>query len=159
LKPQSRFCLHCGQLVESPSPIDAPAESAASRAAASLTPLPAATGGPARPVGYAVLLTFADGSAVVVDEDAVIGRKPLEVAAAEGLLAVPLVDPVKTSSRVHLRMYLTPQGVNVVDARTGNGTAVEHAGVRYDARPGQPFWIEPGDRLWLGDVSVDVSLA
>ena len=146
-----------GLLVEStPTAAFDVASLSASDVAATLAPAP---GEPRSAVGYAVLLTFGDGSAVIVDEDAVLGRKPLEVAAEENLLAVPLNDPLKTSSRVHLRMFLTPQGVNIVDAHSGNGTAVEHAGVRYDAQPGQAFWIEPGDRLRLGDVSVDVALA
>lgn len=109
-------------------------------------------------VNYRVVLTFADGSGVMLASDAVLGRKPEAAAAAEGLVAVPLVDPVKSSSRVHLRLFLRPQGVHVVDADSGNGTSVEHDGVAYECVPGQAFWIEPGDRLWLGDVPVEVSL-
>ncbi|RII42776.1 FHA domain-containing protein [Galactobacter valiniphilus] len=167
LKPHSRFCLNCGQLVDpavlaaaQPGTPQAPAASPAAAAASTLPPEPQAGADYPAPLhGYSVLLTFADGSAVIVDDDAVLGRKPQETADAEGLIGVPLVDPLKSSSRVHLRLFLTPQGVNVVDAGSGNGTSVEHAGARYDAKPHEPFWIEPGDRLWLGEVPIDVSLA
>lgn len=181
LKPHSRFCLNCGQLVDpaileaqSPAPSSAPQgaplasasfdaappQSTAMAAAATLQEQDLAQApGPVSAHGYSVLLSFGDGSAVIVDDDAVLGRKPERAAQDEDLIAVSLIDPLKSSSRVHLRLYLTPQGVNVIDAGSGNGTSVEHAGVRYDARPHEPFWIEPGDRLWLGEVPVDVSLA
>lgn len=109
-------------------------------------------------VPYRVALTFSDGSSVLLDSDAVLGRKPEAVAAQEGLVAVPLIDPVKSSSRVHLRLRLRPEGVHVVDAGSGNGTTVEHEGAVYACEPHSAFWIEPGDRLWLGDVPVEVSL-
>lgn len=181
LKPHSRFCLNCGQLVDAgtaapsaPSSAYAaaqsltmpsyPAETAVPAYATDAAPLapivpPAPAPAPASATGYAVLLTFADQSQVLVSGDAVLGRKPEDAALDEGIIAIPLVDPLKSSSRVHLRLYLTPQGVNVVDAGSGNGTQVEHAGTKYEARPGQPFWIEPGDCLWLGDVPVAVSIA
>lgn len=107
---------------------------------------------------YRVLLEFSDGSQVMLDDDAVLGRKPEQAAVEDDLIAVPLVDPLKSASRVHLRFYLTPQGVNVVDAGSGNGTRVEHEGTMYECTPGQPFWIEPGDRLWLGEVPIAVAL-
>lgn len=107
---------------------------------------------------YRVLLEFSDGSQVMLDDDAVLGRKPESAAVQDDLIAVPLVDPLKSASRVHLRLYMTPQGVNVIDAGSGNGTRVEHDGTMYECTAGQPFWIEPGDRLWLGEVPIAVSL-
>ncbi|WP_147433612.1 FHA domain-containing protein [Galactobacter caseinivorans] len=107
---------------------------------------------------YRVLLEFSDGSQVMLDDDAVLGRKPEQAAVQDDLIAVPLVDPLKSASRVHLRLFMTPQGVNVVDADSGNGTRVEHEGTMYECTAGQPFWIEPGDRLWLGEVPIAVSL-
>jgi hypothetical protein len=109
-------------------------------------------------VGYSVRLTFSDGSSLRLSSDAVLGRKPQIVAEEENAVSVPLIDPLKSSSRVHLRMRLHPEGVSVEDAGSGNGTRVEHEGRLYDAQPGQPFWVVPGDTIWLGEVPVVIEL-
>lgn len=180
----SRFCPHCGQLVnQSPSAAaSSPAVDAARTLSERPVPSQAMSGVPTADVqghalaeahgnlagqastetaatpSYRVLLEFSDGSQVLLDADAVIGRKPEQAALQEDLIAVPLVDPLKSASRVHLRLYMTPQGVNVVDSASGNGTRVEHDGHMYECQAYQPFWIEPGDRLWLGEVPIGVSL-
>jgi hypothetical protein len=114
---------------------------------------------PVRPeLGYTVRLTFSDGSSMRVASDAVLGRKPQRIAEEEQLIPVALLDPLKSSSRVHLRMRLSTEGVSVEDAGSGNGTRVEHEGRLYDAQPGQPFWVVPGDTVWLGEVPVVIEL-
>jgi hypothetical protein len=142
------------------SPIPASAHSARSARSAASAPSAPSAGSPAQDsgVGYSVRLTFSDGSSLRLSSDAVLGRKPQIVAEEENAVSVPLIDPLKSSSRVHLRMRLHPEGVSVEDAGSGNGTRVEHEGRLYDAQPGQPFWVVPGDTIWLGEVPVVIEL-
>lgn len=137
---------------ETPSaPAQSPVPSAAS-------PAPSARSAGQPDLGYTVRLLFGDGSSVRVASDAALGRKPQLIAAEENLISVPVIDPLKSSSRVHLRMRLRAEGVSVEDAGSGNGTRVEHEGRLYDAQAGQPFWVVPGDTVWLGEVPVAIEL-
>ena len=136
---------------------DAPVDASAGVASAS-SPAPSAQSAGHPELGYTVRLGFGDGSSVRIDTDAILGRKPQLKAAEENLISVPLIDPLKSSSRVHLRMRLRAEGVSVEDAGSGNGTRVEHEGRLYDAQPGQPFWVVPGDTVWLGEVPVSIEL-
>lgn len=130
-------------------------------APAAPAPIPAAEPAPAQDenvLPFRVRLTFTDGSQQLLDSDAVVGRKPQAVAEAEDVAAVQLLDPMKSSSRVHLRVHLREEGVSVVDAGSGNGTRVEHENRLYDCQVGQPFWVVPGDTVWLGEVPVVIEL-
>jgi len=131
-------------------------------AAAQSTPaVPAAPVVPAAApsAGSTVVLSFSTGDRVIVVGNAVIGRKPQSEALNSGAQSIPIDDPKRSLSRVHLLLNVDSRGATVTDPGSANGSSLERAGVTARLVEGQPTVVLPGDRLWLGDVSADLSTA
>ncbi|WP_144760720.1 zinc-ribbon domain-containing protein [Curtobacterium sp. 9128] len=183
LRPNSMFCLACGQLAtggrrSTPAPVsdtsEVPPKPSASvpppPAVAPVPPPPAGAAGPdaqgleariaaAPSVGVPGLpqLVFTTGQTLVVREGTVLlGRRPEDIAAAEGAAAFALDDPDRSTSRVHAAVVFGPTGLRVVDRGSGNGTVLRR-GDREDRCPeGLPVELVPGDELWFGSVGARV---
>jgi hypothetical protein len=112
--------------------------------------------GPTRTL--AGFLIFDDGSAVVLDDDYVLGREPEGDPEVQQGRAKALVvdDPSLMVSRVHARISVRDGEVTVVDANSANGTLV--AGPDDDGwsplEPDSPLAIVPGTRILLGERSL-----
>jgi hypothetical protein len=149
-----------------PPPAPAPAQAQAPRASRltlpssdSAEPEPAPEperSGPTRTL--AGFLIFDDGSAVVLDDDYVLGREPEGDPDVQQGRAKALVvdDPSLMVSRVHARISVHHGEVTVVDANSANGTLV--AGPDDDGwsplEPDAPLTIVPGTRILLGERSL-----
>lgn len=193
LRPNSMFCLSCGQLIASayppvPSGIQQPASTGAATPAAPSrpagpnmpVPLPPPIGGAPEPVAptpaapaesapaagpatsaprplTAVKLQFSTGDHAVVARTAVIGRVPQSAAQNSGAQAVEVKDTTRSVSRVHLTLTVRDGAATVTDMGSANGSAVERAGARTPLVEGRAVAVSPGDRIWLGDVSAEVS--
>ena len=125
-------------------------------------PVPAArpvpTAGAVPSVG-AVLLTFSTGELVTVAGSAVVGRAPQEAARNAGSQAVAVDDPTRSVSRVHLFVDVADGRALVRDAGSGNGSQLERDGLRRTLPEATGTELVAGDRIWIGDVSVDVATA
>jgi hypothetical protein len=103
-------------------------------------------------------LVFDDGSAVVLDDDYVLGREPEgDPTVAQGhAKALVVEDPSLMVSRVHARISVRDGEVVVVDANSANGTLV--AGPDDEGwsplEPETPLVIAPGTRILLGERSL-----
>jgi hypothetical protein len=220
VRPNSMFCLECGQLahgvpviaapadlvvvIEAPqaaavvprtaasvpsSPASAPAEEAPVLVAEAPAPatlrevprVPAAPTetvrradfvAPTAPQVYAlpapspaasgrsrVTLEFSTGERAVVSGMAVIGRSPHGSARNSGAQAIEVQDPTRSVSRVHLYLTVSDGAVTVSDAGSGNGSALERAGIRTALKEGRPLTVQAGDRLWLGDVHAELQFS
>jgi len=124
---------------------------------ASVAPVVAVPG--ATPPPSSVALTFSTGERVSVTGRAVIGRKPQSTAQNAGAQAIEVHDDTRSVSRVHLTLDVDRHGVTVTDAGSGNGSSLERGGARVPLREGKPAQVHPGDRIWLGEVSVDLAFA
>jgi hypothetical protein len=106
------------------------------------------------PLGFLVL---EDGSSIELDRPVIVGRQPVlrspVTAKAQTPRLVPLPDPDKMLSRVHLELCLDDWRVSVVDRDSRNGSVVELPGQpAVKLRPGEPFVITAGTKLTLGDI-------
>jgi pSer/pThr/pTyr-binding forkhead associated (FHA) protein len=97
-----------------------------------------------------------NGPDVVVDADCVIGRNPeVDPDVAQGRAKpVVLPDAEQRISRVHARLVVTPQGVEIVDAGSVNGTWIEPpGGAGWIAMvPRVPAPLPLGSRIQVGDL-------
>ena len=193
LRPNSMFCLSCGQLVagayppvpsgiQQPVATGAPTPATQSRPAAPNTPvpLPPPIGGAPEPVAStpaapaesapvaapatsapqpltAVKLHFSTGDHAIVSGTAVIGRGPQSAAQNSGAQAVEVKDTTRSVSRVHLTLTVRDGAATVTDMGSANGSAVERAGARTPLVEGRAVAVAAGDRIWLGDVSAEIS--
>ncbi|WP_144711856.1 FHA domain-containing protein [Curtobacterium pusillum] len=182
LRPNSMFCLACGQLATGgrrstpvavgdtadvppqpsasvpppPSrPAPGPVPAAAAVPAVGLEARPA----PAPPVASGALpqLVFTTGQTLVVEDGTVLlGRRPDEIAANENARAFTVDDPDRSMSRVHAAVRFGPDGLRIVDRGSGNGTVLRR-GDREDRCPeGLAVELVPGDELWFGSVGAQV---
>lgn len=107
--------------------------------------------------GSPPVLRLPGGAELPVDRTYVLGRSPGSAAADHGGDPVEIPDPHRSMSRVHL--VVAPGdagGVRVRDPGSANGTVVQRGGSRRSLAPGEPFEAQPGDRILLGDVAIDV---
>jgi hypothetical protein len=115
--------------------------------AAGAPPAPAAR----TPAGVMVLDT---GATYVLDRDHVIGRDPdLDPDVRNGVArGVALADPYGQLSRVHLRVHLEGDGVEIIDLGSANGTGVWRPGDTQWTRvpPNTRIPIRPGTQVGFG---------
>jgi hypothetical protein len=175
LRPNSMFCLSCGQLVTSgrapvaaplPAPVAStrpplertapPVERAAPAAAA---PVPAAVPAPPSPLASSAtfVISFSTGQRLVVDGPVVVGRRPEQAAAETGSAAFAVTDPERSTSRAHAVFDVVDGQLVVADRGSGNGTVVHRAGVEIECVEGRPVALRPGDELELGSVGATVA--
>jgi FHA domain len=107
------------------------------------------------PVG---VLLLDDGTGFALDTDYVVGREPAldtdVVAGRARPLRIP--DPEGTVSRLHLRVSVTGEQVEVSDLGSGNGSVVHPAaGEPLRLVPNEPTVIKPGARITVGDRSLE----
>jgi hypothetical protein len=104
------------------------------------------------------VLVLDDGTGFALDADYVVGREPaLDTDVAAGR-ARPLriADPEGTVSRLHLRISVIGEQVEVIDLGSGNGSVLHPPdGEPLRLIPNEPTVIEPGTRIILGDRSFE----
>lgn len=165
LRPQSMFCLSCGQLVAQAAPTptllgsDTKTQTDVPRPA-SIDPQPV---GPAfsrvpiadeRPSSFG--LKFSTGVSYDLDDEVLVGRNPQSAADTEGIAALSLDDPEKSVSRVHAHLRSINGQVWVTDRGSANGTHIERGGRTIDCPVDTPVAARPGDTIWIGSVSCSV---
>jgi hypothetical protein len=185
LRPNSMFCLSCGQLVTSgrapvaaplPAPVAttrpplertappvarpaaAPAASPAPAPAAAV-PVPVAVPAPPSPLASSAtfVISFSTGQRLVVDGPVVVGRRPEQAAAETGAAGFAVADPERSTSRAHAVFDVVDGQLVVADRGSGNGTVVHRAGVEIECVEGRPVALRPGDELELGSVGATVA--
>ena len=104
-------------------------------------------------------LALASGERIKIDGTAVLGRRPEATARNSGAQAVVVPDDTMSVSRAHAIIEVQGDTVIVSDAGSANGSAVERDGATLPLRSGRQIVLEHGDRIWLGSVWVDVTLA
>ena len=111
---------------------------------------------PPRPQPERGRLVIENAPDVVVDRDCVIDRNPeVDPDVAQGRArGVTLPDAEQRISRVHARLLLTDDGVDIVDAGSVNGTWIEPPGaVGWIAMaPRVPAPLPLGSRIQVGDL-------
>ena len=177
LRPNSMFCLSCGQLVTSgrapvAAPLPAPVASTRPPLERTAPPVvrPAAAPGAAAPVPVAApappspavanatfVVAFSTGQRLVVDGPVVVGRRPEQAAAEAGSAAFAVTDPERSTSRAHAAFAVVDGQLVVTDRGSGNGTVVHRAGVEIECVEGRPVALRPGDELELGSVGATVA--
>lgn len=106
----------------------------------------------AAPLAVRWLLRDDDGAAFAVTGATVVGRRPEAYAAAEGLDAIGITDPLRSISRVHL--LLVPSGPDqllATDTGSANGTRVERDEATVELVQGVASVVLDGDVLWIGE--------
>ncbi|TWX38505.1 FHA domain-containing protein [Frigoribacterium sp. ACAM 257] len=170
LRPNSMFCLSCGQLVTSgrapvAAPLPAPVASTRPPLERTAPPVarpaaaPAAAPAPPSPVvaNATFVVTFSTGQRLVVDGPVVVGRRPEQAAAEVGSAAFAVTDPERSTSRAHAVFDVVDGQLVVTDRGSGNGTVAHRAGVEIACVEGQPVALRPGDELELGSVAATVA--
>lgn len=99
-----------------------------------------------------------DGSRHIITARAVIGRNPSAVAEWSAATLIALDDPVKSVSKTHVGVIVTPTGSTVIDLDSTNGTVVLRAdGSEVPLTPGAPVAVQPGDTLLVGSHTLRVA--
>lgn len=100
-------------------------------------------------------LTFADQAPITVQGSVSLGRNP---AAVRDRTPVRVVSASMTVSKTHAFVDVDDRGtITVTDSRSANGTVVL-VDPPVLLTPGQPYRLEPGTSLRLGDVTCTVGL-
>lgn len=150
-KPNSAYCLACGQLLAAPR-ATAPAAASPPAPAPPAAPRPA----PAGPVARPSHVRFPDGTRVPLEGRLVLGRDP---GALEGHTVLALEDPLKLLSRSHLAIDARGARVTATDLGSANGTTLERGGASTRLAARLPVILEPGDALVIGSLRLDVDEA
>ncbi|NYJ20963.1 FHA domain-containing protein [Glaciibacter psychrotolerans] len=151
-----------------PAPVPLPPISAApiaqpARAVPPAVPAPAAPatptahaapGTPSAPIAHAV--RFTSGQIVELSGGIILGRKPTGVSVPTGFTGVVVPDDTRQVSRAHVIVDARVSPPTVTDLGSANGTSIERSGLVQALNEGTAASLEPGDRLWLGSVSIDV---
>lgn len=106
-----------------------------------------------------VRIRFDDGSDLLLDSAALIGRNP---AARESETArlIPVKDDGRSVSKTHLHLRVEAGRLWVTDRHSTNGSAVTGVdGDRTALAGGHPYWAEPGSTVHFGDRSFRVEQA
>jgi FHA domain len=99
------------------------------------------------------VLVLDDGRELTLDTDYVIGREPLldgDVIAGRAM-PVRLSDPGGTVSRLHLRVSLVGQQVEISDLGSANGSVLHTPRGARPLAPFEPTVIEPGASIGIGN--------
>ncbi|GIG54901.1 FHA domain-containing protein [Demequina activiva] len=182
LRPNSMFCLDCGQLVTRQGPEPVGAGSRSDRSESTAPPQPRAPEPPAPPAPSAspapVAVPPSAGGAAPEPAVASPSAPPpgaasyvwvLAVDGAEHLLsrdvvvgrrpapdagadAIAVEDPSRTVSRSHAVIRRRGDALTIEDLGSANGTRVERGGRTATCAAGAPLAIGHGDVLSFGDV-------
>lgn len=177
LRPNTAYCHECGQLASPPRELIAasdvvqrvisgsaphvpstPLPEPVKVDAAAAPELPAQRAEPPRHVPVSSLsLVFGTGERATVSGVAIIGRGPQQAAQNAGAQPVMVSDATKSVSRVHVTLRIDAGRATVEDAGSANGTRIERQGRSIVVVEGRPAEVQPGDRVWLGDIPADLS--
>ncbi|WP_166784061.1 FHA domain-containing protein [Cryobacterium suzukii] len=119
------------------------------------TDLPAASA-VAAPTAVARAVRFESGQIVELTGGIVFGRKPSGKSVPTGFVGVVIPDDTRQVSRAHIAVDSRTSPPTVTDLGSANGSEIERAGHRQALQQNAPVYLEPGDRLWLGSVAIDV---
>ncbi|MFV0435587.1 MAG: FHA domain-containing protein [Leucobacter sp.] len=89
----------------------------------------------------------------------VLGRMPEATARNAGAQAIAIPDDTKSISRAHAIIERQGQAVTISDAGSANGSVIERDGTAIEIAEGQEISLRDGDRIWLGDVPLDVHIS
>lgn len=103
-------------------------------------------------------LGLPDGSRARVHGAAVLGRMPEATARNSGAQAITIPDSTRSVSRAHALIELHGRAVAVSDSGSANGSWVERDGARLALEGDREVSLRNGDRIWLGEVPVDVHI-
>ena len=126
LRPDARFCAVCGTVVQASAPA---------------APMPVSPRQPSGPVLSTIIVRWPGGATEehpLTRPNARVGRGPDN----DVVLNYPTV------STHHLRLDVTPAGINVTDLNSTNGTQLRGQTIP----PNQPQLWQPGDTLRVGDL-------
>lgn len=99
-------------------------------------------------------LTVDDGTELLVEKAAVIGRNP---AAADGAEQLVLKDGTRSVSKTHLRIDDSGEDITVTDLGSTNGSTIVHEdGSRETLHPDAATILPLGAQLTLGDRALSV---
>lgn len=118
-------------------------------------PLPRLSGA-SRQHAQIVELALASGARAQVHGTTVLGRMPEATARNSGAQAITIPDDTKSVSRAHAIIEQHGQAVTISDAGSANGSVVERDGNVLVLSEGRQISLRDGDRIWLGDVPLDV---
>jgi hypothetical protein len=124
-----------------PPTSDRPADAAAGSAS------PAA---PARPAAVLVLDT-GERIAVAHGGGVLLGRAPAREEGDDDLDVVAIADHTMSVSKTHIAVRSSPEGLQVTDRNSTNGSAVVRHGEQHELVPGRPTPVRDGDDIRFGD--------
>jgi uncharacterized RDD family membrane protein YckC len=138
-----------------PAPAPAPAPPAATPAAppppaaAPAAPAPAAPA-PQPDVTTLFALRFDSGESIPVSGPILLGRNP-DATAHPGASAIALADDSRSLSKTHMLVRPVDGGLEIIDLRSTNGSAVIRGGAENPVAAGTPAIAIDGDMIRLGD--------
>lgn len=111
----------------------------------------------AQPRAATLTLETEDGARHTITHLAVLGRNPSATGEWAGAAAIVVDDPVKSVSKTHAGLKVTPAGSTLVDLGSTNGTVVVRTGgAEETAAPGAVVAVAPGDLIVIGSRSLRV---
>jgi hypothetical protein len=121
------------------------------RAAAPAAPAPQPAA-PAPPPEPAVRwgLRWDSGESIPIAAPVLLGRNP-DAADHPGATAIALADDSRSLSKTHLLVRPVIGGLEIVDCRSTNGSALIRGGTEYGVAAGTPTTATEGDMIRLGD--------
>lgn len=98
---------------------------------------------------------LADGRTIALSSPTYIGRSPSASTEHPGATLVPLDDRAKSMSKTHARIVPSPEGIEVTDLHSTNGTTLALAdGTRVALTPGEPRLVTSSAVVSFGDQQV-----
>jgi pSer/pThr/pTyr-binding forkhead associated (FHA) protein len=113
---------------------------------------------PDRAADVRARLVLDDGSELVIDDGAVIGRDPAPTSAVPGATLLAIDDPGHSLSKTHAALVVDRAGAWVIDLHSSNGTAVRVDACRVPCPSGERVAVPDGAVLELGARSATVHL-
>ncbi|MDN3497338.1 FHA domain-containing protein, partial [Planococcus sp. APC 4015] len=95
-------------------------------------------------------LRFDSGESIPVLAPVLLGRNP-DAAEHSGAGAIALADDSRSLSKTHMLVRPTDGGLEIVDLRSTNGSALIRDGVEHGLVAGEPVMVTDGDAIRLGD--------
>jgi hypothetical protein len=112
---------------------------------------------PVAPLPRPTVLRLPDGTQADLTGQLLLGRNPSAGEGLEGHVMLALDDPKKMLSRSHVAIDARGPRVTIVDLGSANGTTLVRSGSSTRLSPRLPVILEPGDRLLLGSLELDVA--
>lgn len=136
----------------------APSPGAAAEAPTSVPPPLPRLSGRSDADAQVVELALLSGQRARIHGTTVLGRMPEATARNSGAQAIAIPDETKSISRAHAIIERHGQAVTISDAGSANGSVIERDGAVIDLPEGREVSLRDGDRVWLGDVPLDVHI-